>query len=189
MDTASKVERGFTIVRRIDALRELVFRAWTDPDHLHWFAGATPTPNHPTTVDLRVGGTWRLLLVENENKSYPTGGIYHEVVPPEKLVFTWGAVDGWPNIDPSKPDESPLVTVIFEEVDGSTEMTFRLELADHLTEAQVRDWFAIGIRPGWTDTLDRLVPYLKTINAGRPSMAEDDHRPSRDNTIGRSLRN
>lgn len=57
MSTVTETEREFTIVRRLEAPREVVFQAWTDPDHLHWFANPGHPPHHPTTVDLRVGGS------------------------------------------------------------------------------------------------------------------------------------
>jgi uncharacterized protein YndB with AHSA1/START domain len=154
--------RSLTIVRRLAAPRETVsvFRAWTDPDHLHWFADAAPTEAHPTTVDLRVGGAWRLRLVENEQKSYTTGGVYREIRAPEKLVFSWGAVDGWPKLDLERLDDNPLVTVTFADLDGSTEMVLHVAFSDHLTQEQVAIWFGTGMTAGWNATLDRLGPSL-----------------------------
>ena len=70
-----------------------------------------PLPSEPIDVDLRVGGAWRVKMVMNENLQYFTGGIYREIVPGEKLVFTWGAVDGWPEIDSDHLDDCPLVTL------------------------------------------------------------------------------
>jgi uncharacterized protein YndB with AHSA1/START domain len=161
MNTTMDTSRGFTIVRLLDAPRQLVFKAWTDPDHLRWFAGpGLATESHPTTVDLRVGGAWRFHMVENEERSYTTGGIYQEIVPPEKLVFTWGAVDGWPLIDPARLDEAPRVTVTFNDLDGKTEMILHVGFSDHLTEERVREWLSTGMVGGWNETLDRLAPYL-----------------------------
>jgi uncharacterized protein YndB with AHSA1/START domain len=50
-------------------------------------------------------------MIESEDRSYTTGGIYREILPPEKLVFTWGAADGWPLFDPARPDDGPVVTL------------------------------------------------------------------------------
>ena len=50
-------------------------------------------------------------MVIDESTAYTTGGVYREIVPGEKLVFSWGATDGWPELDPERLDESPLVTV------------------------------------------------------------------------------
>jgi uncharacterized protein YndB with AHSA1/START domain len=156
-------KRGFTIVRRLEAPPEVVFQAWTDPQHLRWFENPGHAPRHPTTVDLRVGGAWRLSMVENDTKSYTTGGIYREIVRPERLVFSWGAVGGWPDLDPDHLDEAPLITIRLEPAgENETEMTVHLGFADHLTEEEVQRWYAIGVKEGMTQTVDRIVPYLKT---------------------------
>lgn len=155
MTTVTRTERAFTIIRRLDAPRELVFQAWTDPDHLHWFAGSA-APEVATTVDLRVGGVWRFHMIENEDKKYVTGGVYREIVPPSRLVFTFGAEGGWPPLDMANLDANPLVTIDFHDVDGGTEMVFHVSFADSLTEKQIRDWIDTGMVDGWTETLNRL---------------------------------
>jgi len=151
-------DRGFTVTRRFDAPRELVFRAWTDPEHLQWFAGVPRDPAHPTTVDLRVGGTWRVHLVEDEGRgrAYWTGGLYREISAPDKLVFTWGALDGWPELDVEDLDDLPVATIQLNEVDGGTEMVAHFGFADSLSDQRVAEWLAMGVREGWTDTLSRI---------------------------------
>jgi uncharacterized protein YndB with AHSA1/START domain len=161
MVTTNKLERGFTLTRILDAPRDLVFQAWTDPGHLQWFFNDGVTiPPDPIVVDLRVGGAWRQKMVINERLQYFTGGIYREIVPGEKLVFTWGAVDGWPEIDHDYPEDSPVVTMTlkpFGERGEKTEMIFQLALPEHLSDARVREWFATGCREGWSVTIGRLV--------------------------------
>ena len=57
MATTNAVERGFTLRRVLNAPRDLVFQAWTDPAHLLWFFNPSmPLPSEPIVVDLRVGG-------------------------------------------------------------------------------------------------------------------------------------
>ncbi len=155
MSAVTKTERDFTIVRHLDAPRELVFRAWTDPDHLHWFTGAEPG-EQPTTVDLRVGGAWRFHMVENAERSYVTGGIYREIVPPERLVFVFGAVDGWPPLDPTDVGDNPIVTITLNEDDGGTEMVFHCGFPDGTSDERIQEWFALGIFGGWSETVARL---------------------------------
>jgi uncharacterized protein YndB with AHSA1/START domain len=99
-------------------------------------------------------------MIENVERSYTTGGIYREIVPPEKLVFTWGAVDGWPSIDPDEPGDNPIVTVLLKDLGDATEMTCHFGFADDVTEERIQEWFALGVRSGWTQTVDRLGPYL-----------------------------
>ena len=99
-------------------------------------------------------------MVISEETAYFTGGVYREIVPDEKLVFSWGATDGWPELDPERLDESPLVTVTLSEAEGQTAMTVHLELPASLSEDQVQEWFAQGIRDGMRQTVDRLAAAL-----------------------------
>jgi uncharacterized protein YndB with AHSA1/START domain len=158
MSGTNDLVRHFTLTRLLDAPRELVFQAWTDPEHLRWFFNDTAaTPPEPIEVDLRVGGVWRLKMVINEELEYFTGGVYREIVPVEKLAFFWGASDGWPEIDLDRLEDGPVVTVTLNEVGDKTEMIFHVELPDRLSDDDVREWLATGMRDGWGMTIDRLV--------------------------------
>ena len=102
------------IERVLPADRETVFRCWTDPVHLaRWFG---PTPDHSTpiaVIDLRVGGRYRIGMSKGiEAETHIVGGVYREISPPAKLVFTWA----WEtSVQP--PDET-VVTIEFHEVVG-----------------------------------------------------------------------
>ena len=97
-------DRTFTVTWTLDAPAAEVFRAWTEPDKLDWFYNDTmPVPDEPIELDLRVGGVWRQQMVISESTAYPTGGVYREIVRDEKLVFSWGAEGGWPELDPRGP--------------------------------------------------------------------------------------
>jgi uncharacterized protein YndB with AHSA1/START domain len=149
--------RELTFTWTLEATPAEVFQAWTDPDQLEWFYNdSQPIPDDPIELDLRVGGVWRQRMVINESTDYVTGGVYREIVPDEKLVFAWGATDGWPELDPERLDESPLVTVSLSEVGGRTQMTLCMELPANLSPEQVEEWFSLGIRDGWRTTVDRL---------------------------------
>ncbi|GAA1624541.1 SRPBCC family protein [Catellatospora bangladeshensis] len=162
MTTHTGTLRTFTVVRRLEAPPETVYRAWTEPDQLTgWFANPTAPPSTlPTTIDLRVGGQWRLHMIENEQKAYVTGGVFREIVPGRRLVFAWGAVDGWPALDPARLEDSPLVTLDFVADAGVTEMSLRVDFPEHFTDEDVKGWLDLGILHGWSFTLDRLAPYL-----------------------------
>jgi len=152
------VERGFTLSRILNAPRDLVFQAWTDPAHLLWyFNPSMPRPSEPIEVDLRVGGAWRVKMVINDILQYFTGGVYREIVPGEKLVFTWGAVDGWPEIDGERQDDCPVVTITLNDLGEKTEMIFQVALSEQLSDERVHEWLATGMRDGWSETIDRLV--------------------------------
>jgi uncharacterized protein YndB with AHSA1/START domain len=154
-------DREFTLIRTLSGSPATVFAAWTDPEQLTWFLNPeTTSMDEPITVDLRVGGEWRLRMM-HDGLDYITGGIYREIVPYERLVFEWGAVDGWPKLDPMKPDDAPLVTLTFRDNgDGTTEQTLHSSLPASMSDARAAEWLATGMREGWGATIDRLVARL-----------------------------
>jgi uncharacterized protein YndB with AHSA1/START domain len=148
--------REFTLTWTLDASPADVFQAWTDPEQLDWFYNdAQPIPAEPIELDLRVGGVWRQRMVIDERTAYFTGGVYREIVPDEKLVFAWGATDGWPDLDLHDLDESPQVTVTFDRDGDRTAMTVHVEVPAQ-SRADVHQWWSHA-RDGWRDTVDRLV--------------------------------
>jgi uncharacterized protein YndB with AHSA1/START domain len=161
MTNTDRTRREFTLTWTLDSAPAEAFRAWTDPDHLQWFYNDNnPIPSEPIELDLRVGGVWRQQMVIDESTAYATGGVYREIVRDEKLVFAWGATDGWPKLDLDQLDDSPTVTVIFNHARGRTEMTVHVELPAGLSEDRVQEWWSMGIRDGWRDTVDRLAAAL-----------------------------
>jgi uncharacterized protein YndB with AHSA1/START domain len=158
MTTPTETQRGFTLTRTLDAPRDLVFQAWTDPDHMQWFFNPNLTPpGERAEVDLRVGGAWRLRMVVREDHEYITGGIYVDIVPNEKLVFEWGAIGGWPEIDPARVGRGLVVTIELAEAGEKTEMAVRLDFPEGASDEEVRKLLETGMRQGWGDTIDRLV--------------------------------
>jgi uncharacterized protein YndB with AHSA1/START domain len=159
MTSTDHPQREFTLTWTLDAAPAEVFRAWTDPEHLHWFYNdKQPIPSEPIEVDLRVGGAWRQRMVVDPDTAYFTGGVYREIVPYEKLVFSWGAAGGWPKLDPDRLDDSPLVTVTLNRRNGGTAMTVHVELPAHLSEEYARQF--LPIRDGWRDSVNRLARVL-----------------------------
>lgn len=154
-----ELNKGFTLTRIVDAPRDLVFQAWTDPAELGWFFNpeAPASTREPVEVDLRPGGVWKQNMVINDELRYYTGGRYLEIEPPAKLVFQWGAVGGWPELDPSAPDDAIRVTVVLNEIGMSTEMILTQVFPDHFSDEKVQGLLDSGMREGWGMTIDRLV--------------------------------
>ena len=177
--STDRAARDFTLSWTLDAPPAEVFQAWTDPEHLDWFYNdEQPIPAEPIEVDLRIGGAWRQQMIVDENTAYVTGGVYREIVPGERLVFSWGAAGGWPELDPEQLDDSPLVTVTMDEADGRTELTVHVVLPATLSrESMPEHWFD-HISAGWRDTVDRLAASLaaetsSVASAPRAPLAED----------------
>ena len=150
-------DRTSTLTRNLAASRRAVFMAWTDPDQLAWFYNPDmPTPTTPIEVDLRVGGTWKQQMVVNDDVSYPTGGIYQEIVANERLVFRWGAVGGWPELAGENELLAPVVTVQLNDLGTGTELVLTVHFSEHLDISEVEELILGGTREGWGATIDRV---------------------------------
>jgi uncharacterized protein YndB with AHSA1/START domain len=105
------------IVRVIEAPREHVFRAWTDPDELRrwWGPGEFTCPE--AQVDLRPGGSYRLVMQPTAGDPFVLGGTYREVEPPARLVYTWRWETG-----PAADGSESVVTVEFRDRGERTEL-------------------------------------------------------------------
>lgn len=154
-------QRGFTLTRRYSARPEQVWMAWTAPGALGWFFNPDNPVETPISLDLRVGGEWRQMMIISPEHSYMTGGLYTEIVPNRRLQFYHGARGGWPELDPERPENCPLCTMTLEAVPGGTEMTFLVQLPDHFSETETQEWMDCGMVPGWNMTIDRMLPELR----------------------------
>lgn len=146
----------FRLDWQIRAAPEQVYAAWTVPSQLDWFFNdAMPRPDEPIEVDLRVGGAWRQMMVIDAENRYVTGGIYREIVPNEKIVFAWGAVDGWPRISLDRLDDAPSVTVMFVPHDSGTLLVLDVDIPEGMAEEFARSGLLDAVREGWRDTAGR----------------------------------
>ena len=132
------------ITRVFDAPRELVFRAWTDRNHLTSWWGPRGFRATSWTMDVRPGGAWRGCMRSTEGLDYWSQGVYREITPPEKLVFTF-AWDG----DHDMPTTETVVTIFFTEEDGKTKMTLTHTGAPAGENAD-------NMLVGWNQSFDKL---------------------------------
>ncbi|MFG1370818.1 SRPBCC family protein [Xanthobacter oligotrophicus] len=148
--------RELVLTRLIDAPREALFRAWTEVGLLkQWF---TPRPwTVPfAELDLKPGGLFHTQMRGPEGEKFDNRGVFLEIVPGEKVVFTDAYVPGW------EPAEKPFITAIitFEEEGGKTRYTARVW---HFTvEDRVRHE-AMGFHDGWGKATDQLEALAKTL--------------------------
>lgn len=98
---------------------EKVWRAWTEPDALRIWFGQADAPGWKSELDVRVGGRYHLVLREPGGAYYTVRGVFHEVAPHRRLVFTWDQQD-------SPFDGESLVTVELQSRNGGTELSFTL---------------------------------------------------------------
>ena len=146
---ARRVARDFTLTRLLAAPRDLVFRAFVEPDRMrHWWVprGFTMLT---CQLDLREGGAWRMTIRSDETGTVQTEvGVYREIRAPERLAFThaWVRANG-------TLTHPTLVTAIFTEHGAKTEVSFRQE--DFATAAA-----CLSHEEGWGVSLDQLVGYM-----------------------------
>jgi len=153
--TASATKQ-FTITRVFDAPRALVWRAWTDPDEaaLWWHPRGVITPRESVDLDVRPGGRYRYTMIAPDGSEYPTAGVYREITPPERLVFTWA--------DPDDPDDTaPLITIDLAEHGErgeQTRMTFHVLGIDGAPGDE-------NVYDGWDSAFDILVEHFEASGA------------------------
>lgn len=149
---AGAQDRTITITRVLNAPRERVFEAWTRPEHLTKWFGPRDFSAPEVSVDLRPGGAWRACIRSPEGRDYWMHGVYREIVPPERLVFTHVWEEGH-----DSPDHETLVSVTLEDQGGKTKLTFHKAVLESVTER-------ISQGTGWSECLDRLAQLLATMS-------------------------
>jgi len=153
-------EKQVFITRVFDAPRDLVFKAWTDPEHLvRWYA-PRGCAIHFSRIDFRPGGAFHSCIRTPDGHDCWCTGVYREIAAPERLVFTMVAADADGNpvepaevgMDPDWPRET-TVTVTFAELGRKTELTLRQTVSEALAKRT-------GAHPSWIEMLDRLAEDL-----------------------------
>lgn len=154
-DAASNKE--LKLERVVDAPRDLIWKCWTEPEHLkHWF---TPKPWETTQckIDLRVGGEFFTMMKSPEGADFPNHGVFLEIVTGKKLVFTDAYTAGW------QPTDNPFFTAIVEMEDAGKGKTKYTARALHWLLENVKKHEEMGFHEGWGKALDQLVAYSKTM--------------------------
>lgn len=138
-------DRELVFKRVFDAPRDLVFAAWTDPNHVAQWWGPNGFSTTIQEMDVRPGGVFRFVMRGPDGKDYPFDGAYVEIVAPSRIVFRGNIHD--------VPGQDVLTTVTFAEHEGKTKLTV------HQVYAMESD-ATRGAPVGWSQTLDRLAEYV-----------------------------
>lgn len=160
-DTASKTEtsavgdRELKLTRLIDAPREAVWKAWTDPQLLkQWFA-PLPYTTPVAELDLRPGGANLIVMQAPDGTQMPNRGSYLEVTPNERLVFTDAYAGDW-----TPREGKPFMTVVltFEDEGGRTRYTARVL---HWTAEDRETHEKMGFHQGWAICAEQLAALVE----------------------------
>ncbi len=154
-------EQVVVITREFDVPRELVWKAWTECEHLIRWWGPKGFTTPLCKIDLRPRGVFHYCMRSPEGRDYCGKAIYREIVPAERIVCTDSFADEEGNVVPAtyygmSPDFplEMLVTVTFEESGGKTKLTLQHALGS--VPASERDL----CQQGWSESLDKLAGNL-----------------------------
>ena len=134
-----------TLKRFLPVAPEKVWRAWTEAPALRQWFGQGDSPGWIGELDVRVGGALRIVLRDPEGIYHDIRGVYREVVPHRRLVFTW-------NLHDAPPEAESVVSVVLSPVPGGTELEFTL---DPVFDPRAAD--------GWRGALKRLEAFAPTL--------------------------
>jgi uncharacterized protein YndB with AHSA1/START domain len=139
------VKPSLTLKRRFNAAPEKVYAAWTEPAQLtKWFGPDSGAVTH-AEAELRSGGRYTIEFRSEDGEEHHVSGIYREVVPNEKLVFSWA----WQTM----PERESLVTILIKPDGEGSLLTL---IHEQFYDEPARDRH----QQGWTGCLDKLERYL-----------------------------
>jgi uncharacterized protein YndB with AHSA1/START domain len=149
-------ELDLVLERTVDVSPQLVWKAWTEPQHLMpWFC---PKPWKVTAceIDLRPGGKFRTVMEGPEGERFDNTGCFLEIVENQRLVFTDALSTGY------RPNANPFMTAIVLIEPAGTGSRYTA-IAIHRSADERRKHEEMGFTAGWGKALDQLVEYIKTV--------------------------
>ncbi|MGU3521911.1 SRPBCC family protein [Enterobacteriaceae bacterium C23F] len=142
--------------RVVDAPRDLLWTCWTTPEHIKRFFIPAPHKVTECDIDLRIGGRFNTVF-DVDGQEMRNQGVFLEIDPSRKLVFTDGYTEGW------KPAVDPFMTAILLLEDAGEGKTRYTAIARHATAEKREQHEQMGFHEGWGIVLDQLVAYVKEI--------------------------
>lgn len=151
------LELDLVLEREVDVPRELVWKAWTEPEHLKvWFCPKPWSVSH-CEMDVRPGGKFLTVMRSPEGADMPAeAGCFLEMVPNERLVWTDALLPGY------RPKENGFFTGIIL-LEATATGTHYTAIAKHKDAAGAKQHAEMGFHQGWGTALDQLVAYAKTL--------------------------
>jgi uncharacterized protein YndB with AHSA1/START domain len=158
--TETQTKHELVIERVLDAPRERVWKAWTEPEEIKQWWGPKDFTAPSIESDFREGGKYLWAMKSPDGQTYWNTGTFEEIVPPERLVVTDSFADEQGNVVPPShygmPGDHPSegrIAVTFEDEDGGTKLTIRYY---GIVPGDVREQAEVG----WNETLDKLAAHL-----------------------------
>jgi uncharacterized protein YndB with AHSA1/START domain len=148
---ARVADRALTITRTLDAPRALVFKIWSQPEHLARWWGPRGFTLPECKVDFRPGGSFFMLMRSPEGTEHRVRGVYREIAPPERIACSWA----WEDAE-GKLGHETLLTVSFAEAGTKTRLTLHQAVFESDSARDAHE-------DGWTTCLERLAAYVHQV--------------------------
>ena len=161
MAKEKKYESELLITRIFSAPRELVWKAWTEPERVMRWWGPKYFTSPICKIDFRVGGSYLFCMQSPEGEDFWSTGVYLEIIPLEKIVCTDSFADENGNVVPATyydmEEDFPLeleLTITFEDHNGNTKMILRhIGIPEGITQELTKQ--------GWNESFDKLAEILE----------------------------
>ena len=160
MTRSENFDSVLIITRTFDAPRDLVWRAWTEAQHIAAWWGPEGFATRVEEQDFRVGGKTQYVMVEPDGTEYPAHGVIKEVVPLERIVTTDEFGEGHEGPEGGELPQITQLTVQFEEAGFGTRVSLRIA---HPTPEDRRKHEQMGVVGGWQSSFDCLDRHLKPL--------------------------
>ena len=156
--TDAQSDHEVIITRIFNAPRDLVFKVWTEPEHIAQWWGPKGFTTTISQMDFRAGGTWRYVMHGPDGTEYPASEVFREIVPPERIVTTDEFDQDFEQVvNTDLPSGAMVVTTLFEDLGNKTRLTIRIL---HSSAEDRRKHEEMGVVGGWNSSLDCLDDYL-----------------------------
>lgn len=151
LDPRTIESRSLTIKKMLNAPRELVWEAWTHPEHIANWWGPEGMDTEVLELDFRPGGRWKYIMTAPNGMKHPAEGIFSEIVQFERIESS---------ADFSVVTHGVILIVLFEEIEEKTQLTLQVI---HPTKEYRGKQEKMGVMNGWGSTFDRLYHYLESL--------------------------
>lgn len=158
IDIAPSSDRELVLARIIDAPRASIWRCWTEPELVtQWFV-PKPWSVPRAEMDVRPGGSSLIVMADPDGNEYPNPGVYLDVVPNEKLVFTDAFTCDW------QPSGKPFMVGIVTLEDAGEGRTRYVATARHWTVEDREQHEKMGFHEGWGICAEQLEALAKSLS-------------------------
>jgi len=155
----AQTDKEITFSLVLDAPRQLVFKTFSQAEHLKQWWGPKACPVTNCTIDFRIGGEWRYSIQTPDGEDHWAKAIYDEIVPNERIVFTDYFIKADGSVIKSLPSKQVIVSL--NDTNGQTQLDVHVLLASVAERQKLVD---MGFLPGFTDALNNLSELLNGLN-------------------------